>query len=143
MVERTVKIKGYTVSQGDDVPDRLARRGEVVEISREEAERGDELGYFYTEDELNPEVEVEADETTEAPVSEEWVSEASDDELDLWIAGDEDGTPTVEDVLDAAGDNAESAERLLASEVRVAAQQERDVRKTLDSRLSEIAGAND
>lgn len=139
MVERKIKIKGYSVPQGEGEPDRLARRGEVIEISEEEAKRGDALGYFFEEG-------VEDDDTDSDSTGTEqggWtVLEASDDELDVWLAGDEDSAPTVEDVISAAGEDAEAAERLLASETRVAAQKDRDVRKTLEAKLSEIAGAS-
>lgn len=140
MVERTIKIRGYTIDEevddgrGNMIPhSRLARRGEVVELTEADAAEGDKLGYFYP-----PEEDVEED---GEPVEAE-VPDMSDDELDLWIAGEEsDSVPTVQDVLEAADGDAENAERLLASENRVAAANKRDVRAGVEKGLADIIGS--
>ena len=137
-MERTIKIKGYTVEETivdeftkEERPhSRIARRGEVVEVTEEEAARGDALRYFYTEDD-----EVEATEVVDASVP-----EMSDDELDIWIAGDEGAKPTNSEVIAAADGGAESAGRLLAAENRVASAEDRDVRVGLEKGLADIIG---
>ncbi len=138
-MERTIKIKGYTVEETivdeftkEERPhSRIARQGETIEVTEEEAERGDALGYFVVYDEVD-----EDDEVIEASVP-----DMSDDELDIWIAGDEDNkAPTNAEVIAAAENDVESAERLLASENRVAASEDRDVRVGIEKGLAEVIG---
>lgn len=138
MAERIVKIRGYTVRaevEGADgktrTKTRMASRGEVVSVSEEEAAEGDALGYF-----VPP-----AAESDEAPATEAEVVEMSDDELDEWIAGNAtDSKPSIGDIVAAATD-AESAERLLAAENRVAAVEDREPRVGLEKKLAAIIGA--
>ena len=132
MIERIVKIRGhqyYVEVPNPRNPDQTrivkiaASRGATIEVSEDESDRGDRLGAFYTQDELDaieareeaaavsgedPDADPDAD-------GEDWDAEdveiAGEDELIGWI---EDAT--VPQVLAAAGDSREAAEKLLAAE---------------------------
>lgn len=139
-VQCRVRIRGLTVedNKAGKGRDRLAGRGEVLELKESLAKEYEAEGYVVIlgdepeEEDAGKEGEFDAD-----------VPELSDDELDEWITGAyTDRPPSVDKVIEAAKGEAESAERLLASEYRVAASQERGARSTLEKELSEIAGSS-
>lgn len=111
--EVTIKIRGFTYLKkvADPVnPDNetqvsaIAWRGETVEVSDADFEKGTALGAFVTGDE---------GEGGSAPFS---VVDASDDELDAYL--EEEG-PNVGDTVALAEGDPESAQRLLDAENRV------------------------
>ena len=132
MIERIVKIRGHQYyvevpnprdPEKTRIVKRAASRGTTIEVSEDESDRGDRLGAFYTDAELDalaareeaaavsgedPDADPDAD-------GEDWDAEdveiAGEDELIGWI---EDAT--VPQVLAAAGDSREAAEKLLAAE---------------------------
>lgn len=108
-VERTVKIKAHSyrayVPNPRD-PDsnilvrRVAKRGETIELSEDEAARGDALDAFGTGKETEESAAIE-------------VAGMDDEELVTWI---EENDPTVQDVVDASAGNGALAQRLLDAE---------------------------
>lgn len=132
MPQRTVRIRGYTVERAGKKKDRLALRGETVEVSEEEAKEGDRLGYF---EPVNT-GESDSPEDTEVPD----IVDMSDDELDEWLSGEyTERPPSIGTLTDAVTD-AEDANRVLASEARVAAAEKRETRSGLETQLVAIAG---
>jgi len=113
MPERTVKIKAHSYLEDIEDPhkpgeqirvDRLARRGEKIEISDAEAERGERLGAFVTAEE---EAAVEGSSALS-------IEGMDDEELVAWI---KDEKPTVKEVVEASGGNPEIARRLYEAEL--------------------------
>lgn len=132
MPKRTVKIRMHTyrttVPHPSDpgkeiVKNAFAMRGQEIDVSDEESDRGDRLGAFVTDD------DVAADDgsTIDADFD---VVDLSDDELDDWF----ETSPTVKAVVDKA-DDAEDAQRLLDAERRATGD---DPRVSLESKLQEI-----
>lgn len=106
--KRTIKHKAFTYfvevdgikpdgTLGRVVRERMARRGEVVELSEADIRRGESLGAFYTEAELKRQSDAEAAATAEAdtggdpatpPAPEVTdISEYDADDLSAWIRG--------------------------------------------------------
>ena len=139
MVEVKVKSRGITVKDEVTRPNgetaiktRFIKRGEILEVTEDEAADGIESGDFVAVDDAG-EVVVESTEIE--------VVELSDDELDEWLAGNlTDKAPTIGELVDHVAD-AEDAERVLAAENRVAAAEDRDVRVGLEKGLADIIGA--
>ena len=112
MPEVTIAIRGFTYMR--EVPDPLDRdkstyvsafatRGQTVEVSDAEYEQGQALGAFTTNDE-------------EAPEGAFSVVDASDDELDDYLNEE---SPNVSETVALAGNDPESAQRILDAEERV------------------------
>lgn len=139
MVEVKVKSRGITVKDEVTRPNgetatktRFIKRGEILEVTEDEAADGIESGDFVAVDDAGETVV----ESTEIEVV-----ELSDDELDEWLAGNlTDKAPTIGELVDHVAD-AEDAERVLAAENRVAAAEDRDVRVGLEKGLADIIGA--
>jgi hypothetical protein len=113
---------------------RHAFRGDVVDVPREEdVERGERGGSFEPEPE-----EVETEVTVDEPESEEMELDFSDpDSLTSWI---QDEQPTTREVVDAADNDPEKAEALLAAENAATGGQPR---KSVVSRLRRITQADE
>lgn len=97
MPERTVKILGfrYTDEEGNDL---MARQGRTLDFSEEDAARGDANGAFVVE-----EAEIETGSTI-GP-------ESTDEELEAFAKD-----AKVKEVVSAAGNDGDFAQRLLAAE---------------------------
>lgn len=99
------------------------RRGEEIEVNDQDLARGRRLDAFADPD-------AEDDEAPDAIEAD--VVDMSDDELDEWFQSQ---SPTVSDVVEAAGDDPENAQRLLAAENRNTGN---DPRSTLVEGLQKI-----
>lgn len=135
MAEKTVKIKHglfyyhepvMRIVGGEEksvLVERLAFHGEEVTLTRDaDIERGNEVGAFFTDEELKQMEEASAppspdenpEETTRDP------KELDDEDLVDWLmgTGEFDGhkKPTAAEVVDAIGDDAEFGERVLDAE---------------------------
>ena len=103
---------------------RLALRGQIVDIPRDEdIQRGEEHGAFVTEEERA--AEEEAEEQTEEEDEESESSPGSGqshDELVAWIRDDK---PSAAKVIAAAGNDAKKAEALLDAEYEASGGQPR------------------
>lgn len=118
MPERTVKILAHSYKELVTDPAgkkrmhvRVAHRGETVELSEEEAARGDELGSFLTGDEeISDNGKVVDENAFDA-------TEAGEDELIDWI---ENQDPTVKETVEAAGGDPDVARRILDAEEEMA-----------------------
>lgn len=111
MESRIVAFKSFAYSEMTEDPrkpgsgelvkqTRTARRGDEIELTEEEAARGDLLGAFVVD---TPEEELEEFDVTEAGV----------DELQEWIENDQ---PSAKEVVDAAEGDVEVARRLVEAE---------------------------
>lgn len=96
MAERTVRILGFNYTDEKGI-ERMARKGETIDFSEEDTARGDADGVFVTE-------EPEAPEATIGPNS-------TDEELEAFAKD-----AKVGEVVEAAGEDATLAQRLLAAE---------------------------
>lgn len=107
MPERTIAIRAfpYYVDVEDPITgdtrkrERIARRGETVDLREQDVKRGEKFGAFQSD-------AVE----TESGLD---LSTASSAELAEWIESD---SPTVQEVVDAAGDDPARAQVLLDAE---------------------------
>lgn len=121
MEQATIKIKGHTY-RDEHGKVRAARRGETIEVTDEELERGLALGAFVTDN----------DEPEESAAEEFSVVDASDDEVLDWL---ETSQPNVQAVVDAADGDPENAKRLLAAENTLTGN---DPRKGVEAKLTAI-----
>lgn len=133
-VTRKVKARGHTYYV--DVPHpsepgaqirkaAFATRGQEIEVSEEESERGDAFGAFFTGD--------EGEQVTAAASFS--VVDASDDEIDDYL---EEHSPNVAETVALAENDPESAERLLDAERRVTGDEPRaGVEKGLEAIINE------
>lgn len=97
MAERTVRILGFRYTDEEGI-ERMARQGQTFDFSDEDTARGDADGAFVTEE--------------TAVVGEATISAAStDDELEAFVKD-----AKVGEVVEAAGGDAEFANRLLEAE---------------------------
>lgn len=119
MAERTIKHLSFRYTDADGV-ERHAFQGETLDLPAEEAKRGDEIGAFRTDE-------------SDAATGDFDPATASDEELAAWF----DTKPTVQDVLDAAGDDPQRAQRLLDAENEASGN---DPRKGVVEGLAAIAG---
>jgi hypothetical protein len=104
--ERIVKIRLHSYRVGERVVS--AKRGETIEVSKEESKRGDTLGAFYTDEELEAQESAEESEVEETPLTERSV-----EELISWI---KDASPTEDELIAAADGDPDVAKRLLEAE---------------------------
>lgn len=130
------KVFPYYVEQDGVRPDntigpinveRLARRGDEVEVSESDYHRGTRLGSFYTDGELSAQVSAEEDELD--------VATATVEELSAWIKEDK---PTIPVVVEAADNDPELAAKLLEAENHATGNQPR---AGLVEALSGVAGS--
>ena len=108
MPERQIKIRGFTyyTERGDgQLVASFAKQGETVDLRKEDVERGEKYDAFGDPSEI-----------PEAPATAFNVVDASDDELDEYL---ESNSPNVDDTVALAGNDPESAQRLLDAENRV------------------------
>lgn len=134
MAERTIRDKAfrYSVESSDTMEpgkivlrQRLARRGDKVELREEDIRRGEALGAFVTEDDTV--VTATGDET-----SRESLDAMTDVELVAWL---EEEKPSAPQVINAAGDDPELAQRLLDAENSIAG---RNARSTVVKGLEKV-----
>lgn len=113
MPEVTIRIRGFTYYKQVENPTdpdhkltvaQFATRGQTLEVSDADFERGQEIDAFVTDGE-------DGDAPTDFAVV-----DASDDELDEYL---EENNPNVSETIALAGNDPESAQRLLESERRV------------------------
>lgn len=154
LVERTIKHKLYTYYvEKEDQPlhdgtvgtltvERQARRGETVEMREADANRGDSLGAFYTEKELEAVESGSTDpaDTPPAPPALD-LANSDTDEIRAWLVGEGPGPkPSVPQVLNAVNtvededDRVEVAQRVLEAE----RSKSTDPRSTLTDPLDEF-----
>jgi hypothetical protein len=113
-------------TQGKVAVEKLARRDDEIEVNDFDYEKGVRLGAFYDGDEPEPEVaEREID-----------VASADVDELAEWI---EEDSVSVKDLVAAAGDDRQVAQKLLDAETQATGGQPR---KTAVSGLEAIIEAD-
>lgn len=127
MAERTISIKAFPYYAEIEDPldedevvlvERLARRGETVDFRDADTRRGDRVGAF---------------ETAKDPDDEEFeASSASDAELVEWLT---EQRPPVNEVIDAADNDPDTARRLIAAEEEAT---DGNSRATLLSALSKV-----
>lgn len=122
---------------GEEVPllaTRFARHGEVVDVTRDEdLERGEATGAFEEQaNEEESEADLESEEGTDEVIEEE-VSWTHDD-LVVWIRDDQ---PTAKEVVAAAGNDPDKAQKLMAAEEEASGSQPR---KSVMDPLRKIAG---
>lgn len=119
---------------------RIARTGEWVVIPRDEdVEAGESAGAFYTDEDLNPVVAGDDEETggDSGGVSDDDIADASapsHDELVTWIR---DERPNSATVVERAGDDPEMAQALIDAENEASGG---DPRKSVVEPLERIAG---
>jgi hypothetical protein len=113
--------------------ERLARRGDTVELLPYDVAKGERFGSFYTEEE---EQAVEEQEVA--------LNDLDTEELSDWLNSDGefegDQKPTVNQVLNAAKGNPDLATRLVEAENLAT---DGDPRSSLIEGLAKIAGGND
>lgn len=138
MPKRTVKDKAFRYFEEGDHPvepgkkvlrQRLARRGDTLDFREEDAARGDHLGAFYTDAELNA---MNSDSAGEPDMTPATMSGKSVEELTAWL---EEERPNAPKTVAAAGDDPELAARLLEAEESVTG---REARSSVVSKLQEI-----
>lgn len=157
MKTRTIKHKVFTYyvekkegvrpdgSLGPVTLERQARRGETVELRDADANRGDELGAFYTDAELrainNPDLPA-ADQVSVPPTNAVDLVNMSESDVVTWLTGGGPGSkPSVAQVLSAVksvedeDEQAEVAQRVLDAEK---SRGDSDPRSTLVGPLEEI-----
>jgi hypothetical protein len=105
MPERTVTAVGFRYEDTDGYI-KLAQRGETINLSDEEAARGDRLGAFAVES--LPEAKRPVDATDDVVVI---GPDSTDEELEAFVKD-----AKVGDVVDAAGQDGAFAQRLLEAE---------------------------
>jgi hypothetical protein len=120
LTEVKIKARGFTYDREIEDPSgnktvvrAYATRGQTVEVNDKDLSRGEEYSAFYSEEE---------DQAREALGGRDVVS-MSDDELQAWI---EEDSPTVKEVVAAAGSDPESARRLLDAENAASGQDPRE-----------------
>lgn len=123
MAERVIKHKAFryyvetpslTDPDGTVLRQRVARRGEKVDLREVDAHRGDQLDAFYTEAELKAQG---GEEVAEADASGKSVNDLID-----WL---EEEKPTAPQTINAANGDPEVASRLLEAEESVTGRQPR------------------
>lgn len=97
--EVKVKIRHFDYADGE----KSAKRGDVINVNAEDLERGKAIDAFASDAKDSESEEVD-------------VVDLSDDELADWL---EEESPNVKETVAAAGDDPESARRLLAAEESV------------------------
>lgn len=117
MAERTIRILLFNYDK--DGVEQEGRKGDVVDLTDEEIEYGESIGAF----------EVEG---ADAPEAEKTLAEYDDPELIEWV---EENQPTVQEVIDASGGDADLAKRLLSAEESATGGHPR---KTLVEGLAEV-----
>lgn len=114
METKTIKIRGFTYykevphpsTPGDTIIQAaFATRGETVELSKTDVERGEAIDAFVSDEENAEEVAQEFD-----------VVEASDDEIEEYL---ENETPNIKKTVALAKGDPESAQRVLDAEKSV------------------------
>jgi hypothetical protein len=125
MPERTVTAVGFRYEDPDGYV-KLAVRGETINLSDEEAARGDRLGAFAVES--LPEAKRPSDPTVEATIG----PDSTDDELEAFVK-----EAKVTEVVDAAGGDAAFAQRLLEAENAATGN---DPRKGVAEGLTDVVG---
>jgi hypothetical protein len=118
MAERTIKILSFNYSDAEGNW-RTAWQGQSVELSEEDIARGEEAGAFVTE-------EVAADEAGAISL------ESTDEELEAFVKD-----AKISKVVEAAGQDAEFAKRLLEAENAATGN---DPRKGVVAGLAQIVG---
>jgi hypothetical protein len=134
--EPTVNAEGQEVTT---LVEKLAMHNAVVDVPREaDLDRGRKAGAFYTDEELAAQengVEVEGEDATGSTS----LADLDDDDLVDWLmaVGRFDGQkkPNVDEVVAAAGDDPEFAERMLSAEDRASGG---DPRGGVESGLNKI-----
>lgn len=116
--KRTVKIRSFNY-RDEDGSERIGTKREEVLISAEDAERGDRLGAFASEEE-------------EGLIEEVEISALSDDELVDWIKEEK---PNAQEIMDVTAGDSKLAQRLLAAETSATGG---DPRKTVVKGLEAI-----
>lgn len=153
LVERTIKHKVYTYyvelenqpkpdgTVGTMTVERLARRGTKVEMREADANRGDSLGAFYTDAELEriANGDTSPDVTPPAPPVLD-LGNVSVDEIRAWLVGDGPGPkPSVPQVINAVNETADEDREGAIKKVLEAERSKSgsDERKSLVEPLSE------
>lgn len=113
MPKRTIKHRAFTYYEDATDPitkrkvalEKTARRGEEVDLSEQDAARGDKFDAFYTDEEL---ARINAGETPEGTFN---AAAASEEQLVEFVE-----SAKVQEVIDASGGDPEQAQRLLDAE---------------------------
>lgn len=159
-MEKTIKHKVFTYhvetqgmkpdgTLGDILVERQARRGETVDIPLDfELNRGNELGAFYTDEELEAIASGDSPQatTTDAPTAGIDLATAEEDDIALWLSGQGGSSkPSVPQVLNAVNAVPEESRKEAAQKVIDAEEaREGDPRSTLVEPLEEfIADSED
>lgn len=136
-----VKSPSPMFPDAEVMQERLLRRGDKVtvqELGLIALEKGERLGAFYTDAELaaglagaqHQTVKVSSEQLDGEPVE---LNELGPDELVLYLEGNGEKPPTVQDVLDDVGDDKDLARRMIDAETR---------RSPDDPRTSLVSGLN-
>lgn len=157
-MEKTIKHKVFTYmveskglkpdgTLGDILVERQARRGDTVDIPLDfEVNRGEELGAFYTDEELEAIASGDSPQATPADAATPAIdlATAEDDDVQLWLSGQGGSTkPSVPQVLNAVNAVPEES-RVEAAQKVIDAEEAREgePRSTLVDPLEEYIEEN-